>query len=94
MDPAEVRRIFGTVLDALPSAEIAFTLHFGEGSDVLLPESQAQMPAILKAIQDRRSTAISVIGHTDTKGTTESNGRARPEPGAKGSRNSDRAGSG
>jgi outer membrane protein OmpA-like peptidoglycan-associated protein len=75
MDPAEVRRIFGTVLDALPSAEIAFTLHFGEGSDVLLPESQAQMPAILNAIRERRSTAISVIGHTDTTANPQLNYR-------------------
>jgi outer membrane protein OmpA-like peptidoglycan-associated protein len=75
MDPAEVRRIFGTVLDALPSAEVAFTLHFGEGSDVLLPESQAQMPAILNRIRERRSTAISVIGHTDTTADPQFNYR-------------------
>lgn len=66
MDEAEVRRVFGAALDVLPAPEIAFTLYFGEGSDVLLPESSAQLPAILNAIRERRSTAISVIGHTDT----------------------------
>ena len=66
MDEAEVRRVFGSVLDALPAPEVVFTLYFGEGSDVLVPEDQAQLPAILNAIRERRSTAISLIGHTDT----------------------------
>jgi len=66
MDQAEVRRVFGAVLDTLPSPEVAFTLYFDLNSDTLTPESQAQLPAILKAIQERRSTAISLIGHTDT----------------------------
>jgi peptidoglycan-associated lipoprotein len=66
MDQAEVRRVFGTVLDALPAPEIRFTLYYGEGSDVLLHESEAQIPAILNAIRERHSTAISLIGHTDT----------------------------
>ena len=66
MDEAEVRRRFGPVLDALPPSEVVFILHFGEGSDVLVPEDQPQLPAILNAIQERRSTAVSVVGHTDT----------------------------
>jgi OOP family OmpA-OmpF porin len=66
MDEAEVRRVFGSVLDALPAPEVVFTLYFGEGSDVLVTEDQAQLPAILTAIREHRSTAISLIGHTDT----------------------------
>lgn len=66
IDQAEVRRVFGAVLDALPPPEIGFTLYFGEGNEVLLAESQAQLPAILNAIRARHSTAISLIGHTDT----------------------------
>jgi len=66
MQQTEVRRVFGAVLDALPAPEIAFTLYFGEDSDVLLHESHAHIPAILNAIRERRSTAISLIGHTDT----------------------------
>jgi len=75
MDPAEVRRIFGAVLDALPAQEVAFTLYFGEGSETLLPESQAQIPAILNTIRERHSTAISVIGHTDTTANPQFNYR-------------------
>jgi len=75
MDPAEVRRIFGAVLDALPTAEVAFALYFGEGSETLVAESQAQIPTILNTIRERRSTAISVIGHTDTTADPQFNYR-------------------
>jgi outer membrane protein OmpA-like peptidoglycan-associated protein len=73
MEQAEVRRRFGAVLDALPAKEITFTLYFTLNSDALLPESTAQIPAILDAIRERRSTAITVIGHTDTTATPQFN---------------------
>jgi outer membrane protein OmpA-like peptidoglycan-associated protein len=73
MDQAEVRRVFGAVLDALPSPEVAFTLYFDLNSDALTPDSQDQLRVILNTIQERHSTAISVIGHTDTKGEPQSN---------------------
>jgi outer membrane protein OmpA-like peptidoglycan-associated protein len=73
MDPTEVQRIFGPALDVLPPPELPFTLYFGENSDTLLPESEAQIPAIMKVVQERRSTAITVIGHTDTTATPEFN---------------------
>jgi outer membrane protein OmpA-like peptidoglycan-associated protein len=66
LDPAEVRRLFGAALDALPAPEVVFILHFDEGRDVLNAESQAQIPVILNAIRERSSTAITVTGHTDT----------------------------
>ena len=66
LDQAEVRRIFGAALDVLPSPEAQFLLHFDEGRDVLNTQSEALIPAILQAIRERRSTAISVTGHTDT----------------------------
>jgi outer membrane protein OmpA-like peptidoglycan-associated protein len=75
MDPAEVRRLFGAVLDALPTPEVAFTLYFGEGSEVLVPESQAELPAILNTIRGRRSTAITLMGHTDTTADPQFNYR-------------------
>jgi OOP family OmpA-OmpF porin len=70
LDQAEVRRVFGTALDVLPTPEVLFTLHFDQGKDVLNAESEAQLPAVLNAvlnaIRERRSTAIAVTGHTDT----------------------------
>jgi outer membrane protein OmpA-like peptidoglycan-associated protein len=66
LDPAEVRRLFGSAIDVLPSPELQFVLHFDEGRDVLNAESEALIPAILSAIRERQSTAITVTGHTDT----------------------------
>ncbi len=73
LDPAEVRRIFGRTLDALPTPEVVFTLYFDEGRDVLNDRSVAQIPEILKTIRERRSTSVSITGHTDTTGTPEDN---------------------
>ncbi len=73
MDPAEVRRIFGTTLDILPAPEVVFTLYFDEGRDVLNDRSIAQIPEILKTIRERHSTSVSITGHTDTTGTPEDN---------------------
>jgi hypothetical protein len=73
MDQAEVRRIFGSVLDALPAPEVVFVLHYDLGSEVLLPESKAKIPEILQAIQERRSTEISIVGHTDTMADSKFN---------------------
>jgi len=73
MDQAEVRRLFGAELDILPSPEVLFVLYFDEGRDVLVTESEAQIPLILKAIQDHHSTTISVTGHTDTVGESQAN---------------------
>jgi outer membrane protein OmpA-like peptidoglycan-associated protein len=70
---ADVTRLFGPALDVMPAAEVQFVLHFDEGTDVLNAESQAALPAILKTIRDRRSTAITVTGHTDTVDTPQYN---------------------
>ena len=73
LDQAEIRRLFGAAIDVLPQPEVVFLLHFDEGRDVLNAESQAQIPAILNAIRDRHSTAITVTGHTDTTGDSQFN---------------------
>lgn len=73
MEETEVKRRFGTVIDSLPDREIQFSLYFVEGKDVLIPESEAQLSAIFTAIGERHSTAITITGHTDTTGTSESN---------------------
>ena len=73
LDQAEVRRLFGAALDALPAPEISFILHFDEGRDALNAASVAQIPAILDAIRERQSTAITVTGHTDTVASPQFN---------------------
>jgi len=73
LDQAEVRRLFGAALDVVPAAEVQFLLHFDEGRDVLNAESEALIPAVLKTIRERRSTSITVTGHTDTTATPQFN---------------------
>ena len=75
LDQDAVRRLFGAALDVLPDAEVQFVLNFDEASDSLNAASLARMPAILLAIMERRSTAVTLIGHTDTTGDPQSNYR-------------------
>ena len=70
IDPLTVRQLFGAALDALPAGELAFNLYFTLGATNLAPESEAMLPALLQAVRDRRSTLITVTGHTDTTGTS------------------------
>src|SRR5689334_13717602 len=82
LDPGEVRRLFGAALDVMPAPEIRFVLHYGVSQDTLNAAFAAQIPAILRAIQDRRSTNVSVTGHTDTTSTPAFNldlGRRRAQ---------------
>ena len=73
IDPPTVQRLFGAALNAMPDAEIHFVLYFDEASDTLNAASLATMPAILRAVQERRSTDIIVTGHTDRTGGTADN---------------------
>jgi outer membrane protein OmpA-like peptidoglycan-associated protein len=70
---ADVRRLFGPAIDSLPAPEVQFALNFGVGSATLNAAVMAKMPDILKAIQDRHSTSITVTGHTDRTGKTDEN---------------------
>ena len=73
LDEAGVRRLFGAALDVLPPPEVQFQLYFDEGRDVLTADSEAKIPAILDAIRERHSTAITVTGHTDSTGDPQAN---------------------
>jgi outer membrane protein OmpA-like peptidoglycan-associated protein len=73
MDQAEVKRRWGAEIDAVPLAPVQFNFHFVQAKDDLTPESAAMIPDVLRAIQERRSTDISLIGHTDTTGEDAAN---------------------
>jgi outer membrane protein OmpA-like peptidoglycan-associated protein len=73
LDEAGVRQLFGAALDVLPAPEVQFVLYFDEGRDVLTADSEAKIPAILDAIRERHSTAITVTGHTDSTGDPQAN---------------------
>ena len=65
---AEVRAQAGPALDALPKPPLQFILYFRHDSDELTRESLARLPELLRAIRERSSVDLSVVGHTDTVG--------------------------
>ena len=73
MSEAEVKRVFGGALAALPQPPRYFTLYFRFESDQLTAPSRAQLPEILKAVKERPYPEVTVVGHTDTMGTPKAN---------------------
>jgi outer membrane protein OmpA-like peptidoglycan-associated protein len=70
---AQVERDFGAAMAARPPLPESFTLYFQRGSTELTPASKAVMPRIKELAKARKALDITVVGHTDTLGTTESN---------------------
>ncbi len=73
MSEADVRRLFGDALDALPPAPRSFTLYFRFESDELTEESKALVPKIIATVRERSAPEVVVVGHTDTMGTPAAN---------------------
>jgi outer membrane protein OmpA-like peptidoglycan-associated protein len=73
LSPADVQRIFGDALSALPPAPRRFTLFFRFESDELTDQSQALIPQILGAVREHAVQDVVVVGHTDTMGTQQAN---------------------
>lgn len=70
---AEIDRIFGPAISALPLPELSFVLEFDLNDESPTARSRALVPEILAAIRQRRSTAVSVTGHTDASGAGPAN---------------------
>jgi outer membrane protein OmpA-like peptidoglycan-associated protein len=70
---ADVERIFGDALSALPPPPRQFTLFFRFESDELTEQSQALIPEVLAAVKAHAVQDVVVIGHTDTMGTQPAN---------------------
>lgn len=69
----EIARRFGAALEGLPAPQMEFTLYFDLGSDRLTAESEALVASVFQAVRARNSTDVSIIGHTDTTGSPQSN---------------------
>jgi outer membrane protein OmpA-like peptidoglycan-associated protein len=70
---AEVARVFGAALAALPPAPRHFTLQFKFESDALTDASAALIPEILAAVRALPVPEVAVVGHTDTMGDAKAN---------------------
>jgi len=73
MDDEAIRKNFGEALAALPPPPIHFILYFKTDSTDLTDESRRLLAKVLPATVDRKSTDVSVVGHTDRVGTREYN---------------------
>lgn len=73
LSEADVKRIFGDALSALPPAPRRFTLYFRFESDELTDESRALVPEIRTTVKERLVPDVAVVGHTDTTGASEAN---------------------
>jgi outer membrane protein OmpA-like peptidoglycan-associated protein len=73
MSDADVARLFGAALAAMPPGPQHFTLYFRFESDTLTAESSALVPRILQAVTEFPVPDVVVIGHTDTMGDPTGN---------------------
>ena len=73
LDERQVREQFKAALEARPEKPVTYLIYFKSGGTEITAESRQTMPEILKTIQDRNSTEISVSGHTDSVGSIEFN---------------------
>ncbi len=73
LSEADVARLFGLALAALPPAPRHFTLNFRFESDALTEESTALVPEILRTVKELAVPEVVVVGHTDTMGDLRAN---------------------
>jgi len=73
MSDADVERLFGEALAALPPAPRHFTLQYRFESDELTDESTALVPEILRTVKQLAVPEVVVVGHTDTMGEPKAN---------------------
>ena len=68
IDRDEVKRLYGQVLEGLPSRPQRYILNFEFGSDQLTAQSRAMVPGIEKDVKRFPAPEVVVIGHTDAVG--------------------------
>lgn len=71
----EVRAAVGPALEALPQPPAQFVLYFKWDSAELTGESRGRLRDVVRAIRERASADVSVVGHTDTVGDKPYNNR-------------------
>lgn len=73
LDANQIQKTFGEALESQPLPPVVFTLYFKNGGTKLTKVSSALIPDILESITQRRSSDISLVGHTDRVGSADRN---------------------
>jgi len=73
LDQAELQRVFGEALSALPLPPRHYTVNFQFASETLTDASRAVFPEILRVVAEWPFPNVIVIGHTDTSGSAATN---------------------
>lgn len=75
IDQTEVKDLYQSLLSTEPLKPVSFILYFEHDSINLTKESTTLIPQILQLAKDREPSEIGVIGHTDSKGSSEYNNK-------------------
>jgi outer membrane protein OmpA-like peptidoglycan-associated protein len=67
-----VLALVGSALTGMPLSPVHYVLYF-DNTDELTSDSKRMLPEILKAVKERHPAEMSVVGHTDTLGSSASN---------------------
>ena len=73
VDKAAIDRDFNAALTARPPIPEHFQLYFELGGTILTPESRVVLARLLERARSFPTLDISVVGHTDTLGKSETN---------------------
>lgn len=73
MNEATVRKDFGDALSVLPSPPLHFILYFHTGTTIITEVSRKLLAEIMPALKSHKTTAVSIVGHTDRVGTRKKN---------------------
>jgi outer membrane protein OmpA-like peptidoglycan-associated protein len=75
MEPGQIAKTFGPALAALPDPPVRYILYFQSASAHLTPDSEKLVAEILLTVKTRQSTDLTIVGHTDRKGSRQQNYR-------------------
>ena len=73
MSQKDIDKKFKSAIEAVPLEPLHIRLYFKNNSNELTDASKEKLPFILNQIKERTPCDVSIIGHTDTKGTASSN---------------------
>lgn len=73
LSETKIKDMFGKTLANEPTPPVRIVFHFRTGSSEILPEDNDNLGRAKTAIETRQSCDVSVIGHSDTVGSTAMN---------------------